>query len=341
MRTFDNLDRWSWKNAMHYREFGPKQVKISEVGLGCWQLGGDWTAVSDGQANEILQNAVEQGITFFDTADVYGGGRSEMLIGAFFRKNPADVFIATKAGRMAMFPDRYTREGLKSCITDSIRRLQRPALDLVQMHCIPFDVMQQGEVWTWLSDFKKEGLIREYGASVETMEEADWCLDQVDELASLQIIFNIFRQKPMEGVLDKASQKQVGILARLPLASGLLSGKMKKNTQFAESDHRNYNANGDAFNVGETFAGIPFEKGVELAEALEAYREPTIPMAMWSLRWILDHPAVSTIIPGASRAKQVVSNAMASSLMPLSHSVHSKLREFYQNEVHKHIRGPY
>jgi len=326
---------------MQYREFGPQKTKISEVGLGCWQLGGDWTAVSDEQAIDILQNAIEQGITFFDTADVYGGGRSETLIGEFFREHSTEVFIATKAGRMTMFPDQYTKEGLKTCITDSIRRLQRPTLDLVQMHCIPFDVMKQGDVWSWLSDFKKEGLIREYGASVETMEEADWCLDHVDELASLQIIFNIFRQKPLVGVLDKATEKQVGILARLPLASGLLSGKMKKTTEFAESDHRNYNANGDAFNVGETFAGIPFEKGVELADALDAFREPTIPMAMWSLRWILDHPAVSAIIPGASRAKQVVSNAMASSLMPLSEEVHAKLREFYQNEVHDHIRGPY
>ena len=326
---------------MHTREFGPQKIKVSEVGLGCWQLGGDWTAVSDGQANEILQNAIEQGITFFDTADVYGGGRSETLIGEFFKKHPSEVFIATKAGRMDLYPDRYTREGLKTCIAASIRRLQRPALDLVQMHCIPFEVMKQGDVWLWLEDFRKEGLIRQYGASVETMEEADWCIEHVPQLASLQIIFNLFRQKPLEGVLDKAAARNIGILARLPLASGLLSGKLTKDSKFAENDHRHYNADGAAFNVGETFAGLPFLKGVELAQTLDAYREPSIPMAMWSLRWILDHPAVSTIIPGASRPKQVVSNAMASSLLPLANSTHEKLREFYRKEVHEHIRGPY
>ncbi len=326
---------------MHYREFGPQKNKISEVGLGCWQLGGDWTAVSDDQANDILQNAIEQGITFFDTADVYGGGRSETLIGNYFKQNPGDVFIATKAGRMAMYPDEYTKEGLRDCLIASLKRLQRPVLDLVQMHCIPFEVMKQGEVWEWLDGFQNEGLIRQYGASVETMEEAEWCMDHVDRLASLQIIFNIFRQKPLESVLDKAVSKNIGILARLPLASGLLSGKMTRKTTFSENDHRNYNANGDAFNVGETFAGIPFEKGVELAEALEQYREETIPMAMWSLRWILDHPAVSTIIPGASRPKQVVSNAMASSLMALPERTHEELRAFYKTQVHDLIRGPY
>jgi len=326
---------------MHYREFTPKKIKVSEVGLGCWQLGGDWTSVSDEQATDILKNALEQGITFFDTADVYGGGRSESLIGDFFKRNPADIFIATKAGRMGLYPDKYTKSALKDCIVASIRRLQRPALDLVQMHCIPFEVMKQGDVWGWLEAFQKEGLIRQFGASVETMEEADWCMDHVPSLASLQIIFNIFRQKPLEGVLDKAASKNIGILARLPLASGLLSGKMSKDSTFAANDHRSYNANGEAFNVGETFAGLEFLKGVELSQSLEAFREPTIPMAMWSLRWILDHPAVSVIIPGASRPKQVVSNAMASSLMPLPEETHLKLREFYRAEVHDHIRGPY
>lgn len=326
---------------MHYRKFGPERINVSEVGLGCWQLGGDWTQVSDDQANDILKNALEQGITFFDTADVYGGGRSETLIGDFLKQHRTEVFVATKAGRMSMFPDQYSRDGLRECIEASLRRLQRPALDLLQLHCIPFEVMKQGDVWEWLEAFREQGLIRQYGASVETMEEAEWCLDHVERLASLQIIFNIFRQKPLQSVLDKAAHQQVGILARLPLASGLLSGKMKRETKFDPTDHRHYNADGVAFNVGETFAGLPFEKGVELAAALDAYREPTLPMAMWALRWILDHAAVSVVIPGASRAKQVVSNAMASSLLPLSDETHRDLRAFYQDQVHEHIRGPY
>ena len=326
---------------MQYRKFGSTQISISEVGLGCWQLGGDWTEVSDQQAELILQNAVEQGITFFDTADVYGGGRSETLIGQYFKKSPTEVFIATKAGRNEMYPDNYTSENLRASIEDSLSRLQVSSLDLIQLHCIPFEVMKQGEIWSWLETFQSEGLIKNFGASVETMEEAEWCIDNVTKLTSLQIIFNIFRQKPTEVVLDKAEAKNIGILARLPLASGLLSGKMTKNTQFAANDHRNYNANGAAFNVGETFAGIPFEKGVELVEALDAFREPNIPMSIWALRWILDHPAVSTVIPGASKPKQVVSNAAAASVMPLPTETHRKLIEFYTSEVAAHIRGPY
>lgn len=326
---------------MNLRKFGSDSLKISEVGLGCWQLGADWGSIPDNTAIEILECALDQGITFLDTADVYGMGRSESLIGDFLKTHTESVFVATKAGRKDLFPDQYTAKGLKTCIVNSLQRLKIDCLDLVQMHCIPFEVMQQAEIWGWLNDLKKEGLIKRFGASVESMEEANWCIDNVSELYSLQIIFNVFRQKPITHLFDKALKKKIGIIARVPLASGLLSGKFTKETRFGESDHRNYNANGEAFNVGETFAGLPFDEGIELISELNSLRQDNTPLAQWSLRWILDHPAVSTVIPGASSPKHVASNVGASSLPPLSQSTMSQITAFYNEKVASKIRGPY
>jgi aryl-alcohol dehydrogenase-like predicted oxidoreductase len=326
---------------MQNRVFGRNAILISEVGLGCWQLGSDWGELDDASAMGILQAAVEQGITFFDTADVYGGGRSETLIGKFLKTVDSAPFVATKAGRNGIYPDGYTKDSLRTCIEASLKRLDVDRLDLLQMHCIPFEVMQEGEVWSWLDDFQEAGLIQEYGASVETMQEANWCIDNVPNLYSLQIIFNLLRQKPVETLFDKALEQKTGIIARVPLASGLLTGKFTTETKFGASDHRNYNADGTAFNVGETFGGIPFGKGLEIVEKLGAFKPDDLPMAQWALRWILDHPAVSVVIPGASNPRQVASNAAVSELPPLSMDQHTELSQLYASEIAAHIRGPY
>ena len=328
---------------MKNRTFNDTGRQISEVGLGCWQLGGtDWGDLDDRAAFGILEAAAEGGTTFFDTADVYGGGRSEELIGAFLKDRPgSDLFVATKLGRTgALFPDKYTAAGLRAATEASLKRLGVEALDLTQLHCVPTEVLQRGEIFGWLRDLKEAGKIKAWGASVETADEALLCLEQ-DGLASLQIIFNLFRQKPADLVLPRAKEKNVAIIVRLPLASGLLSGKMNKDTKFSANDHRTYNRDGQKFNVGETFAGLPFEKGVELAEELGRLGPEGQPMARWTQRWILDHEAVTVIIPGASRAEQAKSNAEISAAPPLTAALHDRLRSFYREQVAPHIRGPY
>jgi aryl-alcohol dehydrogenase-like predicted oxidoreductase len=328
--------------AMRTRWFGRTNVAVSEIGLGCWQLGGaDWGNLDDQRAFDILAAAADAGVTFLDTADVYGAGRSETLVGEFLKTRRESFFVATKLGRTAeLYPDQYTEAGVRAATEASLQRLQVEALDLTQLHCVPSAVLQKGEIFDWLRQLQKEGKIKQFGASVETMDEAKLCLAQPG-LCSLQIIFNLFRQKPIVTLFDEAKKKQVGIIVRLPLASGLLSGKLTKAHVFAANDHRNYNRDGQKFNVGETFAGLPFEKGVELADALK----PLVP-ADWTLadlaqRWLLDFDVVSTVITGASRPEQATANAAVSRRPSLPAELHQKLRDFYLREVAKHIRGPY
>lgn len=327
---------------MKTRLLGNTGTLVSEIGLGCWQLGGtDWGRIDETLALKILSAAADAGVTFFDTADVYGGGRSETLIGRFLKSRPDPIFVATKLGRTAdLFPSNYTEAGLRAATEASLKRLGRQALDLTQLHCVPAEVLRRGDVFEWLRKLRREGKIKHFGASVESMEEALLCLDQ-EGLSSLQIIFNIFRQKPIRALFPKAKEKGVAIIVRLPLASGLLSGKMTRETRFPENDHRSYNADGQCFNVGETFAGLPFERGVELAEALRPLVPSGMSMAQMAERWILDHDAVSVVIPGASRPDQARANASASDLPPLGSDLHSRLSSFYEKEVAKHIRGSY
>ena len=328
---------------MHKRIFNGTNRRVSEMGLGCWQLGGsDWGNLDDATALDILRSAADAGVTFFDTADVYGGGRSETLIGRFLEEGGAgkEIFVATKLGRGGMYPDGYTEAAVRAATEASLKRLGVDALDLTQLHCVPEAVLRRGEIFGWLRRLKDEGKIRAFGASVETDAEALVCLEQAG-LSSLQIIFNLFRQKPATEVFPTAKQKNVAIIVRLPLASGLLSGKMKRDTAFGEKDHRTYNRDGAAFNVGETFAGLPFEKGVELADALRAFVPDGAAMAQWTQRWILDHDAVTVAIPGASRAAQAADNAAVSDLPPLTPELHEPLRRFYREQVAGHIRGPY
>jgi aryl-alcohol dehydrogenase-like predicted oxidoreductase len=326
---------------MNYRKFNRTDFLCSEIGLGCWQLGGsDWGDISDDKAFDILAEAVDEGVNFFDTADVYGNGRSETLIGQFLKSTRADIFVATKLGRLGIYPDNYTEATIRAATEESLRRLEVDALDLTQLHCIPTEVMRRGEVFEWLRGLKEEGKIKNFGASVESMEEAHLCLTQ-DGLSSLQIIFNIFRQKPITELFEAAKARSVALIVRLPLASGLLGGKMTKQSHFAANDHRNYNRDGQYFNVGETFAGIPFETGVELADELRQYVPAGRTMAQWAMRWILDYDAVTVVIPGASRPQQVADNAATSNLAPLGDEVHRRLQAFYQQRVAQHIRGPY
>ena len=325
---------------MNTRPFGKAGVPVSEVGLGCWQLGGtDWANLEDRTAFDILSAAVEAGVNFLDTADVYGNGRSEALIGRFLKNRRATLFVATKLGRTAsLYPDNYTEAGVRGATEASLTRLGVEALDLTQLHCVPPAVLERGEVFEWLRKLRDEGKIRRFGASVESVEEGLVCLRQKD-LASLQIIFNVFRQRPAGELLPIAKEHGVAIIVRLPLASGLLSGKMSAKSRFAPQDHRSYNRDGGAFNVGETFAGLPFEKGVDLANEMMSFVPEGLSMAQWALRWILDYDAVSVVIPGASRPSQALENARAAGLPPLGPELHKRLGEFYAKKVKPFIRG--
>lgn len=327
---------------MHKRPIGSDKTMISEVGLGTWQIGGSWGMVEDKTAMEILHTATQAGIMFFDTADVYGDGRSEKFIGKFLKQHPQKVYVATKLGRGSIpgWPGNFTPEAMIKHTDDSLSRLGLERIDLIQLHCIPQEVLSDGAVFDVLRDLKKQGKIADFGASVESVEEGLICLKE-EGIASLQVIFNIYRQKLIAALFPEAQKQGVSIIARVPLASGLLSGKMKKSTKFDESDHRNFNRDGAAFNVGETFAGLPFEKGVELTEELALLKPEGMTLAQMALRWVLDYDAVSVVIPGASRPSQVLDNAAISDLPPLSPELHKKLETFYKEKVAQHIRGPY
>ncbi len=327
---------------MKQRPFGKTGIPVSEVGVGTWQFGGDWGDVTEEVALKILKASVEAGINFFDTADVYGVGRSESIIGKFLKESKAKVFVATKLIRYPDpgWPKNVSWDAFRKHTEASLQRLGVDSLDLTQLHCPSFEVFKKGEVFEWLRMLKKEGKIKNFGASVETVEEGLFCLEQ-EGVASLQIIFNIFRQKPIDVLFEKAKAKGIALIVRLPLASGLLAGKYKKDTQFAPGDHRTYNRNGDAFNVGETFAGLPFEKGVELADKLKLMVPAGMTLSQMANRWCLDFDAVTTIIPGAKNPGQAIENAKASDLPPLSRDLHQKLSEFYKKEVASHIRGAY
>ncbi|NVK56568.1 MAG: aldo/keto reductase [Alteromonadaceae bacterium] len=323
---------------MKSRILGSSALKVSEVGLGCWQLGGDFGPIDEQTATAILNQAVNDGITFFDTADVYGDGQSESYLGKVLSDIAPDAVIATKYGRGGgTYPDGYSLTDLRDSVKRAQDRLQRDCLDLLQLHCIPKSVLSNGAVFDWLREVQQEGHIAHFGASVETLEEAKICL-QHDDVASLQIIFNLMRQRPVTELFDEALEKKVGIIVRLPLASGMLTGKFDQNTRFDASDHRNFNKDGEAFSVGETFSGIEFNKGLALIERLKTFKPADFNMAQFAMRWILDHEAVSTIIPGASSPKQVTQNAATASLPELDKALHQKLYDYYVHEVEPLIR---
>jgi len=323
------------------RPFGT--TRVSEIGLGCWQLGGaDWGDLPEADALAVLRAAADTGVTFLDTADVYGLGRSEELVGKFLREVGRDrFFVATKLGRFPQpgWPGNFTPAAIRAHTEASLKRLGVDALDLTQLHCVPMNVLTNDDTWETLRALTKEGKIKRFGASVESVAEAKECIRQAD-CASLQLIVNVFRQSPVFELFDRCEREGVAVIVRLPLASGLLAGKYTAATTFAAADHRTYNRDGAAFNVGETFAGLPFETGVGMVEKLR----PRVPagwtMAEFALRWCLDHPAVTTVIPGARSAAQARANAAAADRPSLPPELHAELAAFFRTEVRPHVRGP-
>jgi len=323
---------------MQTRELGRTGRQVSIIGLGSWQLGGDWGEVDDGDAMGVLHAAVDDGVTFLDTADVYGDGRSEILIGRLLAERPdAPLTVATKMGRRAdpHVPEAFTLEAFRGWTDRSRANLGVEVLDLVQLHCPPTPVFSDDRVFDALDTLVAEQRIASYGVSVETCAEALTAIARPN-VATVQLILNVFRRKPLEQVLPAAVEAGVGIIARVPLASGLLSGKYDEATTFAPGDHRTYNRHGEAFDVGETFSGVPFEIGVGAARRVAALA-PGLPTAQLALRWILDQPGVSTVIPGARNASQVRGNAAAADLDPLSAEVLDALRDIYDQEIRDHV----
>lgn len=323
---------------MNIRTLGKTGYAVSEIGLGLWQLGGDFGPVGEETATEILKTARSLDVNFWDTADVYGAGLSESRVGAF--KDKKGVFIATKLGRGPQFEGmtRYTKARVKESLAGSIERLGVETLDLAQLHCIPIEVLRDGEIFTWLDDMRTAGMIRHWGASVQTVEEGMLAL-RSEHCAALQTIFNLFRQDAIDTLFPAAQKANVGIIVRLPLASGLLSGKMSADTVFTAQDHRSYNRDGQAFYVGETFSGLPFDKGVQFADEIKAWLPKGMSLPHLALRWILDQKAVSTIIAGVTKPSQLTDNVAAGRMDPLEPKLVEKLKDFYIEKVRPAVRG--
>jgi aryl-alcohol dehydrogenase-like predicted oxidoreductase len=309
---------------------------VSVVGLGTWQLGGDWGSVSPRHARATLQAAIDQGVTFFDTADVYGDGRSEQFCGELHRLHP-ELLIATKMGRRAeQLPKNYNRQNFLDWNDRSRSNLGVEQLDLVQLHCPPDEVFESDAVFAALDEMVSTGRIRAYGVSVETCAQALAAIAR-PRVATVQIILNCFRLKPLEEVLPAAQEAGVGIIARVPLASGLLSGRYDEHTLFAPDDHRSYNRHGEAFDVGETFAGVPYELGLDAVRELRSLVDPGVRLAEFALRWVIDQPAVSAVIPGARNPEQVRGNAASASLAPLRDDQLAGVRDVYDRLLRPHV----
>lgn len=323
---------------MNYRIFGKTGWKVSDVGFGAWAIGADWGHVSEQDALDALRTALDAGVNFIDTADVYGDGRSERLVSRVVNEYKGRIYVATKAGRRLdpHITEGFTAENLNAFVERSLKNLVVEALDLVQLHCPPTGVYYMPEVFGVLDDLVRAGKIRHYGVSVERVEEAIKAI-QYENLASVQIIFNIFRTRPSEMFFNLARQSQVAILARVPLASGLLSGKMTRTSEFSQDDHRNYNRYGDAFDVGETFSGVDFETGLEAVEEIRSLVPAGMTMAQFALRWILMFDAVSVVIPGARNHQQALENAQTSDLPPLSSEIMASLQKIYDESIREQV----
>ncbi len=318
---------------MNYRTLGKTGISVSEIGFGAWAIGGSWGNVQDDESRKALDLAIKNGITFFDTADVYGDGHSEELIAEIKRQHP-DLTIATKAGRRLSphVADGYTKENLNAFVDRSREKLDMQTLDLVQLHCPPTEVYYMPEVFAHLDEMMKTGKIKHYGVSVEKVEEGLKAIEYPN-VKTVQIIFNMFRQRPIELFFKECEKRNVGIIVRVPLASGLLTGKMTKKSEFDKNDHRSFNKEGKAFDIGETFAGVDFENGIDAVEELKKIKPQAYTMAQFALRWILDFPAVSTVIAGARNEQQVLDNTKASELPPLSNDLHTQVTEIYNKYI--------
>lgn len=324
---------------MNYRELGRTGWRVSTISFGAWAIGGTWGTVNDGDSMAALHRALDGGVNFFDTADVYGDGRSEQLLARLKRECREPFHIATKAGRRLdpHVADGYTKQNLTAFVERSLKNLETEAIDLLQLHCPPTEVYYHPEVFCWLDDLVRAGKLRYYGVSVEKVEEGLKAIEYPG-VQSVQIVFNIFRQRPAELLFAEAHRRRVGILARLPLSSGLLTGKFKADVAFERDDHRAFNRKGEAFDRGETFSGLDFALGLKAVEALRPLAPPNLTMAQMALRWILMFPEVACAIPGAKRPDQVEENLKAADAPQLSDETMKKIRSVYdglvRNEVH-------
>lgn len=324
---------------MREHSFGRTEFTVSDIGFGAWQIGGSWGEVSEADGRAALNAALDAGMTFIDTADVYGDGRSEKIIAEVLKaRGGTRPMVASKAGRRLNphVADGYTKANIEAFIDRSLKNLEIDSLDLVQLHCPPTDVYYRQEMFEGLEEIRKAGKIKHYGVSVEKVEEALKAIEYPG-VVSVQIIFNMFRQRPAALFFQEAKRRNVAVIARVPLASGLLSGKITADTQFAAEDHRNFNRNGEAFDVGETFAGVPFETGLAAVEEVRKLVPAGASMAQFALRWILMHEAVTVVIPGARNGEQAKANAAASDLAALSGDVMAASREVYERLVAPHV----
>ncbi|MCU4973267.1 aldo/keto reductase [Halobacteria archaeon AArc-m2/3/4] len=323
---------------MDRRALGTTGWDVTEIGLGTWNIGSDWGEVSEEEGRAAVRAALDSGIDFLDTADVYGDGRSERLIAEVLADHDAEPVVATKAGRRLdpHTTDRYTHENLERFVDRSLENLEMDTLDLLQLHCPPTDAYYQPETFDALESLVEAGKIAHYGASVERVEEGLKAIEYPG-VETIQIIVNPFRQRPTELFFREAERRDVGVIVRVPLASGLLTGNLDADTEFPEDDHRNYNRDGDAFDVGETFAGVPYDVGLEAVDELR----PTVPeewtMAQFTLRWILDHDAVSTVIPGSTSPDHIEQNVEAAGLRELTEDERDDVEAVYGEYVREHV----
>ncbi|AXA37639.1 aldo/keto reductase [Rhizobium leguminosarum] len=324
---------------MKHHAFGRMPFTVTNVGFGAWQIGGSWGDISEADGRAALNAALDAGMTFIDTADVYGDGRSEKIIADVLKTRGGErPMVATKAGRRLNphVAEGYTKANLEGFLDRSLTNLAVDSLDLVQLHCPPRDVLYQPEVFEGLNALQKAGKIKGYGVSVEKVEDGLKAIEYPG-VVSIQIIYNIFRQRPDHLFFQEARRRNVAIIARVPLASGLLSGKITRDTHFASDDHRNFNRNGEAFDVGETFAGVPFEVGLQAVEEVRKLVPEGASMAAFALRWILMSDAVTVVIPGARNVEQAKANAAAAELAPLSGDVMAATREIYERLIAPHV----
>lgn len=324
---------------MNYRELGKTGFRISEVSLGTWQVGGGWGADFENEtADRIINTAIDHGVNFLDTADVYGDGQSEASVSRVVKSRKEEIYVATKCGRRLSphTSEQYTPEALTGFVNDSLRNMGLETLDLIQLHCPPTDVYYRPEIFETFDKLKSEGKILNLGVSVEKVEEALKAIEYPN-VTTIQIIFNMFRLRPSELFFSEAKRRNVGIIVRVPLASGLLSGKFGSGTRFKEGDHRNFNREGKAFDKGETFSGVPYDVGLSAVERLKTILPKDSPMAAVALRWILMFPEVSTVIPGASRDSQAEQNARAAELPALSSEQMQEIRKLYDEMIRPYV----
>ena len=319
---------------MKFRNFSDLGWKVSEVGLGCWQIGWCWGDVSENDARELLKKSLDKGINFFDTSDTYGDGRSERFLSEIIKNTSETIYVTTKLGRRIRgtnYPKGYKQEPMEEFIDRSLQNLGIECIDLLQLHCPPIEIISQKETFYMMDEMVKKGKIAHYGVSVHRISDAVEAIKNPN-VKSIQMVFNIFRQKPIEKFFKLAEKNNVAIIARGPLASGLLTGEIDKNTKFAENDHRNYNINGEAFDVGDTFSGVNFEKGLEAVKALKKLVPHNFSLSQLAIKWILMHKAVTVVIPGAVNKHQVDMNTESSNLDEIS-SLMIKINSIYENLI--------